>query len=385
MSRLDPLPVGASAPRERVAYLDNARYWVMLLVVIGHSLTELVVMDSARGVYTWIYLFHMPFFVLISGYTARHYVGDFRQIRRMVSTLMVPYLIVETSLQLITRHYDGEPEHLMILSPQWLGWFLAALFIWRLTTPIWRALRYPITTAIVISLLAGLIEIPNVLALPKVLGLLPFYVIGLHFDRDVFLRLGRTPVRAVSALLLAGSLAVCLLFTEDIQERWPRQWLLWKSRYDELGIGPIEGITTRAVLLVIAFVLTLAALSLVPRARSWTTALGGRTFYCYLLHGYVILFLDREFGLWERLEPYGSAAVLGCIVVAVIVANVLMTEPVARLFRPVFEPKLTWAFRDPREDAYHDQGEHPDVWDRNPLPPDDLRPPPVAPSPPRIR
>src|SRR5690606_39244600 len=221
MSRLDPLPVSTSTPKERVAYLDNARYWVMLLVVIGHSLTELVIMDSARGVYTWIYAFHMPFFILISGYTARHYVGDFRQIRRIVSTLMVPYLIVETGLQLITRHYDGEPEHLMILSPQWLGWFLAALFIWRLTTPIWRALKYPITTSILISLVAGLIEIPNVLALPKVLGLLPFYVIGLHFDRSTFLRLGQWRIRVASVLLLSGTFALSLLFAQSWVDRWP--------------------------------------------------------------------------------------------------------------------------------------------------------------------
>lgn len=385
MSRLDPLPNSTSAPKERVAYLDNARYWVMLLVVIGHSLTELVVMDSARGVYTWIYLFHMPFFVLISGYTARHYVGDFRQVRRVVSTLIVPYLLVETSLQLITQHYDGYPEHLMILSPQWLGWFLAALLIWRLTTPIWRALKYPITTSILISLLAGLIEIPNVLALPKVLGLLPFYVIGLHFDRDLFLRLGTLRNRIVAAATLVGSFVLCLAFIGPINDHWSREWLLWKSRYDELGAGPLEGIATRSVLLLIALGLTLAALALVPRAKSWTTVLGGRTFYCYLLHGYVIILLDRQFDLWEKLEPYGAVAVLGCIVSAIVLANLLMTKPVATLFRPVFEPKLTWMFRDPREDRYHDQGDHPDVWGRFPLPMDDTPPSTTLTPPPRIR
>lgn len=365
MSRLDPLPISTSTPKERVAYLDNARYWVMLLVVIGHSLTELVVMDSARGIYSWIYLFHMPFFVLISGYTARHYVGDFRQIRRIVSTLIVPYLIVETGLQLITRHYDGEPEHLMILSPQWLGWFLAALFIWRLTTPIWRALKYPIATSVVISLAAGLIEIPNVLALPKVLGLLPFYVIGLHFDRRMFLWLGRTTNRVIAAALLGGTFVFCQLYAGSLADRWPTTlWLLWKSRYDELGVAPLEGVLVRAVLLVVAFTLTCAALSLVPRGRSWTTALGGRTFYCYLLHGFVIVWLDRHFDLWAQIEPFGAKAVLGCIIAAIIVANLLMTKPVATVFRPVFEPKLTWMFRDPREDTQHLPGDHPDVWDR---------------------
>ncbi|MBC7630137.1 acyltransferase family protein [Aeromicrobium sp.] len=344
MSALEPLPVTTSPPKERVAYLDNARYWVMLLVVIGHSLTEFVVMDSAKGVYTWVYSFHMPFFILISGYTARHYVGDFRQIRRIVSTLLVPYLLVETSLQLITKHYDSYPDHLMILSPQWLGWFLAALFIWRITTPIWRALKYPITTAIVISLLAGLIEIPNVLALPKVLGLLPFWVIGLHMNRELFIKLGDWRIRLASVFVLVTSFVICELYSHP----WETDWLLWKDRYAEapLNAGPWEGMMQRGELLLVGGLLTFATLSLIPRRRSITTVLGGRTFYCYLLHGFIIILLDRQFDLWNRLEPYGAKAVLGCIIVAIMLANLLMTKPVATIFRPLFEPRLTWLFRE---------------------------------------
>lgn len=345
MSELAPLPVTTSPPKERVAYLDNARYWVMLLVVIGHSLTELVVMDSAKGVYTWIYAFHMPFFVLISGYTARRYVGDFRQVRRIVSTLIIPYLLVETSLQLITKHYDGEPDHLMILSPQWLGWFIAALFIWRITTPLWRALRYPITTSILISLLVGLIEVPNVLALPKVLGLLPFYVIGLHMNKERFERLADTRIRIASVVLLVGSFIWCQIYAHGLTT----SWLLWKQRYSEapLNAGPFEGMFQRAQLLAVGVILTFATLSLIPRKRSITTILGGRTFYCYLLHGFVIILLDRQFNLWAKIEPFGAPAVLGCIIAAIILANVLMTKPFATLFRPLFEPRLSWMFRTP--------------------------------------
>lgn len=343
MSALEPLPVVTSPPKERVAYLDNARYWVMLLVVIGHSLTQYVEMDSAKAIFVWIYSFHMPFFILISGYTARHYMGDARQVQRIVSTLVVPYLLVETSLQLITRHYDGTPKHLAILSPQWLAWFMAALFVWRLTTPIWRALKYPITTSIIISLAVGLIEVPNVLALPKILGFLPFYVVGLHMTRERFLWLTQTHVRIASAVTLTAAFVICYLYSRD----WTVDWLLWKSRYDEspLDATPLEGVAQRAELLVIGFLLTFAALSLVPKTQSVTTRLGERTFYCYLLHGYVILILREQFDVFENTDQYGVKAVIGAILIAVVLANLLMTEPVKKVFRPIFEPKLRLLFR----------------------------------------
>lgn len=349
MSALDPISQASTPTRVRVAYLDNARYWVMLLVVVGHFLTELVVLESARGVYTWIYSFHMPFFALISGYTARNYVGSYSQIRRIVSTLVVPYLLVETTLQMLTMHYDNNPKHLMVLSPQWLGWFLAALVVWRLTTPIWRTLRYPITISVAISLTAGLVEIPNVLALPKILGLLPFYVLGLHFSQELFDQLQRTRVRIASWAILAASFVASLMWAENLHESWPMSWLLWKQRYDEspLLVGPIEGMITRGWLLTIAFVLTMAALSVIPHRSSWTTAFGGRTLYAYLLHGYVILFLDRQFDLWSSIEPFGVWAVIACIVAGLLLANLLMTPMTARLFRPLFEPQLNWLFRQP--------------------------------------
>lgn len=343
MSELAGLPTTTTPVRQRVAYLDNARYWVMILVVVGHFLTRLLDMDSARGTYTWIYSFHMPFFILISGYTARRYMGDFRQIKRMVSTLVIPYLIVETALQLITKRFENSPEHLQILSPQWLGWFIAALVIWRLTTPIWRALRYPITTSIIISLVVGLFHIPNVLALAKVLGFLPFYVAGLHMSRERFNRLADWRIRSVAVVLLLGAFLVTQLYAS----KWTVAWLLFKQNYtaDPLNASPLDGLMTRALLLIVGFTLSFAVLALIPRRHSWTTRFGQRTFYCYLLHGFIILALDFGLDFWDEIEPFGALAVMGCVAIAVVLANLLMTRPVEFVFRPIFQPKLDWLFR----------------------------------------
>ncbi len=77
--------------------------------------------------------------------------------------------------------------------------------------------------------------------------------------------------------------------------------------------------------------------------------MGGRTFYCYLLHGYVILLLDLQFDVFDKIDQYGVNAVIVCIIGAFILANLLMTKPVSVVFRPIFEPKLKGLFREADE------------------------------------
>ncbi|WP_327582307.1 acyltransferase family protein [Nonomuraea sp. NBC_00507] len=70
--RVEQLP----APyRKREPYLDNVKFVLAALVVIGHALRPTVDADSARSLYIFIYTFHMPLFVVISGYLSRNFWG----------------------------------------------------------------------------------------------------------------------------------------------------------------------------------------------------------------------------------------------------------------------------------------------------------------------
>lgn len=330
--------------KTRIAFLDNARYWVMLVVVIAHMLTTVrQVSDFANGLYAWIYTFHMPVFILISGYTSRNYDGTPRQLRRTVTTLLLPYLFLETTLQLLMQHYRGRPDPLMILSPHWLGWFIIALFMWRLATPFFRQLRYPITTAVGISLLVGLIEVPNVLALPKVLTLMPFYIVGVNLTMDHFAKLRQTWIRISAVVLLIATFVATQVWAGEFKT----SWLLWKHRYDEspLNAGPLEGILIRGSLLLLAFVMVAAILSLIPWRDMWTTEMGARTLYAYMLHGYLILILVEQFDFFRRVAENGFWPLITLLLSAIVIANLLMTAPVKKVFRPLFEPEAKWLFK----------------------------------------
>lgn len=332
--------------KARDPFLDNARYWVMLLVVIGHFMTPLADIGPVRGAYVWLYLFHMPVFILISGYTARRYIGDARQVKRMVSTLVIPYLLVEAGLEVVEMTLAGEPVSLHVLEPEWLTWFIAALFIWRLTTPIWLALRWPIPVSILVSLVGGLSPVGDVLALPQVLGYLPFYVVGMHLRREHFDLLVRPWVRACSVLLLLGAFVVCQLFHRG----WTIYWLYWRDGYSEapLNAGALIGIFNRGSLLLVGFALATAALAMVPQRKAWFSRFGERTLYPYLLHGFAILWLVH-IGFFSTLVEHGIPGGILVAAGAAVFATVLMTKSVARVFRPLFEPNMSRFFRQTAE------------------------------------
>ncbi len=65
----------------------------------------------------------------------------------------------------------------------------------------------------------GLIEVPNVLALPKVLGFLPFYVVGMHMNREVFNAWQTARIRIASALILGAALSSATVYSQELDDR----------------------------------------------------------------------------------------------------------------------------------------------------------------------
>jgi hypothetical protein len=79
----------------RYPVLDNARFLLISLVVTGHLLEQLA--DSGpitAALYRWIYLFHMPAFVLISGAVSKATLTR-RRAFALVTGLLLPYVIFQ--------------------------------------------------------------------------------------------------------------------------------------------------------------------------------------------------------------------------------------------------------------------------------------------------
>ncbi|MDT0550400.1 acyltransferase family protein, partial [Streptomyces lonegramiae] len=135
-----------AAAKKRDPYLDNVKYLAIVLVAVAHAWEP--VMDGSRAtraLYMVVYAFHMPAFILISGYFSRSFDMSAPKVKRLITGVAVPYVLFETAYSLFKRYVGDSPgEPISLVDPLFLTWFLIALFVWRVTTPIWRTLRHPL-------------------------------------------------------------------------------------------------------------------------------------------------------------------------------------------------------------------------------------------------
>ncbi|MBD0843784.1 acyltransferase family protein [Streptomyces sp. TRM68416] len=333
----------AEPGKQRDAFFDNAKYLAIVLVAIGHAWEPLRSESrTVTALYMFVYAFHMPAFIVISGYFSRSFDASPGRIKRLVSGVVVPYVVFEVAYTFFTRWSDNEPERqITLLDPLYLTWFLAALFIWRLTTPLWNAVRRPLPLALAIAMLASVTpSIGDDLDLQRVLQFLPYFVLGLCLKPHHFELLRRREVRL---------LALPVLLCATVVAYWavPRMnyaWFFHRSSAQQLAAPAWSGPVMTLAIFGCSVVLVACFLALVPRRAMWFTALGAGTLYGYLLHGFAIQAANHwhwsDHGWFH--EPLGEITVT---LIAAAVMTVLCTPPVRRLFRPVMEPTLDWAFR----------------------------------------
>ncbi|MGW3359204.1 acyltransferase family protein [Streptomyces bungoensis] len=335
-------PGGQPQSGQRDAFFDNAKYLAIVLVAMGHS-WEPLKGDSQilKAFYDVVYAFHMPAFIIISGFFSRSFDMRPSRVKRLITGVVVPYLVFETAYPLFKNAVTGSHEEISLLDPWYLTWFLVALFVWRITTPVWKIVRWPLPLAIGIAMLASVSpSIGNDLDLQRVLQFLPYFVLGLSLKPEHFRLVRRRSVRIASVPVFATALVVGWWAAP----RMNTSWFYHRDAAQELGAPWWCGPVMVLALLGCSLVLTACFFAWVPGRRMWFTTLGAGTLYGYLLHGFLTKFADFQ-GWFEHPwlhHPLGEITVTALAATAV---TLLCTRPVRRVFQCVMEPRMEWAFR----------------------------------------
>ncbi|WLR50782.1 acyltransferase family protein [Bacillus tianshenii] len=274
---------------QREAYYDNARFLLILLVVFGHLLTPFTDKSHIGSTFYWlIYTFHMPAFILISGYFAK----GFRKkgyVGKIAKKLVIPYFMFQ-AIYAIYYVFIHKKDSFVVdpFDPQWSLWFLLSLFFWNLLLYVVTKFdwKWTLPVTLVLGVLVGYISfVGNYLSLSRTFVFLPIFLAGFYMKHEHFKWLQNIRVRIGAISVISIGFLVFYFIPE-----FNSDWLLGSKSYEVLNVGALGGLY-RSLWYIGTFIITFSFLSLVPSKQYFFTDLGGRTLYVYLLHGFIIQYV----------------------------------------------------------------------------------------------
>lgn len=166
--------------------MDSMKGFLIFLVVLGHTI-EAGVHDGEpyKALYTAIYSFHMPMFVMISGFVFS-VDGSFEKLKRGVINLAEALVVFQFIHIVIDLVFGTNPTLDDLVKPKWTLWYLFSLIVWRVTTFV--VLRKTprsrenfsiiLFSSFLLALLAGFIPIDSKFVFQRTFTFFPCFIIG---------------------------------------------------------------------------------------------------------------------------------------------------------------------------------------------------------------
>ena len=284
---------------DRFIKLDNVKAVLVFCVVFGHIIgynTE----DEApfyQALFLFIYSFHMPLFIFISGYFHKN---------KDIKNKIVYYLVLGGMLRIIIFAVNNlilkAPGSLSFLTTDGCAWFLFALAAYTAIEYLLRnySPKLVLILALILACFAGYdTDIDDFLVLSRIIVFFPFYHAGCCAQRGAafmnFLKpenkLRRYGYFFICVLALCAWAAICVFNLEGVYELRP--FFTGRHPFGEMYSDSFSGLLTRLLCYAITFIAAASVLYLVPdRKIPLLSKTGERSLAVYFWHRPVIYILD---------------------------------------------------------------------------------------------
>ncbi len=289
---------------KRNYHFDNIKALLIFLVVFGHLIEPLRDIPLFKSTYFIIYSFHMPLFILISGYFAKPTTKGISKLLKLLIKYEVIYGVIYILLFGVSAQGGGSILGFIsyALQPIWVLWFLLSLIFWRLLLIAYE--KHPVAIGIILAIIIGFNFIPfnfRILSLGRTLSFFPYFLIGYlakkhHFDFE-HLRKDKTFIVYFAGLLIAfwamfsGSVSDDLLYGATS---------LRDGSYTLLTLGLFK---VNSYL--IAITASIIIFNLVPSYETIYSKIGPRTLPIYLLHP-IIIWCLMKIGFFSQLRDFSN-------------------------------------------------------------------------------
>lgn len=272
---------------------DTIKGLLIFLVVVGHLYTKWGFVKGHGSLLSYFnaveFSFHMPAFVLISGYFSRKSTPSLDYCRKQMKRILIPFVFFDLlAWTLYVKKLSS------IFTPCWTLWFLFSLFCWKMMLFSFLTLKHPICFSLLLALLAGLTNASTFMSISRTLCFFPFFLIGYSLNESHIEKL-----RGLKRFIPAAVIVACFtLIIFQIKAGYNMKAVCFLDRsYQNLGIGRMKGAFFRLEAIAIGVLVTLGLIALTPTKKSIFTIWGRHSITIYIAHSFFI----RELARWSRI------------------------------------------------------------------------------------
>ena len=280
---------------KRDAFWDSLKYILIIIVVYGHMI-ETCVYNSPfnQAMYNFIYMFHMPLFVFISGRFS--HIKDRKKYLSRMLTILETYLVFQFIRCLKSLFTDGSfslfPD---ILIPKGILWYLACLLLWRLfifiiTEELLKQYKWYVLIFFLISGLGiGFFIVPDGTII-RFFTLGSFFFMG-YYSNEQYLKtfLQRLPIWSTFIILSSIWIFTFIMHNIDI-----RSVIYFGSYYDNPPISPFYYFGGRLFMYIFAIIVGCLIMRIVY-AKPILSKYGNYTLAIFMYHIFIIMALRPLF------------------------------------------------------------------------------------------
>ena len=325
--------------KQRIAYWDNLKYVMIVLVVVGHFVLENNSgIDSAsfKSLAAFIYLFHIPTFFFISGYFFKKKSALWNALTYVlyaIATKLVMFFgkwaVYMIAIKIFNRQVKYEPVNLSFIKYGDMIWFLIVLAIAEVLMFVLDKVNTKVLLVIVIVIgcLVGYISgigganvTGDYFAWFRVLVMFPFFVFGKvikEYNLVEKLR-AKSSLRILSGVLIVG---VFLFFILNVLKVHNYTSLFsgrnaygiissdWASDIASSAVLFKAGALLRLVAYVVTFIMCLSWTLVIPDKNiPFFTKCGSKTILIFMFH-YLGLYFVNAMG-WSNIIATRSGKVI---------------------------------------------------------------------------
>ena len=292
--------------KERDYLFDNYKAFLIVLVVIGHFIQPCYKNNAfLYDLKYFIYTFHMPAFIFVSGYFSKKDVSW----KTAAQKVLMPYVCFQMIYYVYYNYGIGINTKWTLEYPKFSLWYLLALFVWKVMTPYFKKVPHYFLISLILGLGFGCLEVTGTyLSISRIVVFYPFFLAGMLLESSKLEKLRTFKNKCVCTVGLIG-LTMFSRWMIDFYD-FRLSYFYGKESYEGLGMGNLEGIFIRLACYALGFLFTYIFTILMTEKRFRFSKLGSSTISIYLFHGLLFKFLENQTRILDAVNTVPETIVL---------------------------------------------------------------------------